>query len=267
MLFTNMSKSITLAVHFKLMIAYCILSSSPVRLEPSDRSEMISQLLFGEGAEVLELNDNWMKVKCLHDAYEGWVDPKMYVQVDKEISCEILSYQMASPAIFNGEKIPILMGSSLPKFDGLHFKLAKNKYDFSGNSLPATIANKKRIAKIALQYLNAPYLWGGRSIFGIDCSGFTQIVYKFLDIKLPRDAYQQAELGNPLGFVAEAKVGDLAYFGDEEKITHVGIVLEGQKIIHASGKVRIDNLDHVGIYNKDSKKYTHKLKVIKRLFE
>ena len=161
--------------------------------------------------------------------------------------------------------VPILIGSSLPNFDGLNFKIDKKKYLFQGISLENNNSNISKIQKIALKYLHAPYLWGGRSPFGIDCSGFTQIVFKFLDILLPRDAYQQAELGTSIAFVEETKIGDLAFFGTEEKITHVGIVLSNTEIIHASGKVKIDRIDHLGIYSKEQKKYTHKLRTIKRL--
>ncbi|HRG90423.1 MAG TPA: C40 family peptidase, partial [Chitinophagales bacterium] len=121
--------------------------------------------------------------------------------------------------------------------------------------------------RVAMRYLNAPYLWGGRSPFGIDCSGFTQVVFKFADVQLMRDAYQQAEQGAMVNFVEESQPGDLAFFSnDNGKIIHVGIVLKDQRIIHSSGKVRIDRLDHFGIYNADTKKYSHQLKVIKRFF-
>ena len=109
-------------------------------------------------------------------------------------------------------------------------------------------------------------MWGGRSFFGIDCSGFTQIAFKLNGFKLPRDASQQALIGTPLSFVEEAQAGDLAFFDNEEgKIIHVGIILEDAKIIHASGKVRVDKLDHYGIFNVDSKRYSHHLRVIKRV--
>ena len=117
-------------------------------------------------------------------------------------------------------------------------------------------------------YLNAPYLWGGKTPFGIDCSGFTQMVYKLNGFALPRDAYQQAEIGETLSFVEEAEPGDLAFFDDDEgNIIHVGMVLEQGTIIHASGKVRIDALDHQGIYNKELKNYSHKLRLIKKIID
>ena len=125
---------------------------------------------------------------------------------------------------------------------------------------------RESIVEDALGFLNAPYLWGGRSFFGIDCSGFTQIIYKINGIKLPRDAYQQVECGEALDFVEEAKGGDLAFFENENgDIIHVGIMLDDQKIIHAHGKVRIDELDSIGVFNKEQNKHTHKLRIIKRI--
>ena len=123
------------------------------------------------------------------------------------------------------------------------------------------------IVNCAKEFLNVPYLWGGKSFFGIDCSGFTQIIYKIHGIKIPRDAYQQAEIGDALTFIEEAKPGDLAFFENKEgRIHHVGIILADQKIIHAHGKVRIDSLDSTGIFNKDQNKHTHKLRFIRSYF-
>ena len=120
--------------------------------------------------------------------------------------------------------------------------------------------------RTAKEFLNAPYLWGGKSFFGVDCSGFTQLVYKVNNVKLPRDAYQQAEVGEALSFVEESQPGDLAFFENAEgRIIHVGIMLDDQKIIHASGKVRIDTLDSTGIFNQEMNKHTHKLRFVKSI--
>ena len=153
------------------------------------------------------------------------------------------------------------------EYHSLKNVLDNNKVLFKGDiSTPGKIGSKDKIAEDALMYLNAPYLWGGKSPFGIDCSGFTQIVYKINNIVIPRDAYQQAKLGEGYSFLEEAEAGDIAFFdNDEGKIIHVGILVGKNKIIHASGKVRIDTLDHQGIFNKETNSYSHKLRIIKTL--
>ena len=126
--------------------------------------------------------------------------------------------------------------------------------------------SKDNLVNTALHYLNSPYMWGGKSPFGIDCSGFVQCVYQLHGVQLPRDAYLQAEHGETLGFIDESEAGDLAFFDDEEgKITHVGIIMSDYHIIHAFGQVRIDRLDQTGIFNNALNKHTHKLRVIKKI--
>ena len=138
-------------------------------------------------------------------------------------------------------------------------------YQFDGFTTPGCV-KKDKLVENALMYLNAPYLWGGRSPLGIDCSGFTQMVYRLQGVDLPRDAYQQAEVGTTLSFVEESEAGDLAFFdNNEERITHVGIILENNHIIHASGKVRIDRIDQQGIFKKELGTHTHKLRLIKSI--
>jgi cell wall-associated NlpC family hydrolase len=158
------------------------------------------------------------------------------------------------------------LGSSLPHFKDRTCRLGPTAYRFEGNvKCPEKLLTTKGIAENAYMYLHSPYLWGGRTPFGIDCSGFTQMVYKLAGIKLKRDAWQQAEQGSLIHLVDEARQGDLAFFdNDEGRIIHVGIVLPNNKIIHASGKVRLDSLDHHGIFNQETKKYTHNLRLIKR---
>jgi hypothetical protein len=248
-----------------MTFGYCNVSISPLRKENDDRSEMISQLLFGEACEIMEEKGNWSFIKCIHDNYEAWIDSKHLTATSSVIESTNTSFEIVHNYVIKDLHVPIVIGSNLPNFDGLNFKIEKSKYLFQGLSLENDINNIAKIQKIALKYLHAPYLWGGRSPFGIDCSGFSQIVYKFLNFNLPRDAYQQAELGTVVGFIEESRTGDLAFFGDEEKITHVGIILNKNEVIHASSKVKIDRIDHLGIYSKEFGKYTHKLRVIKRI--
>ncbi len=251
----------------------CPLAIVPVRNEPSDKSEMVSQLLFGEGFEVLDAQPKWTKVQLHWDGYTGWVDSSSihaasFSDIDEEekkiFYCNDISALVHSTL---GKQV-ITYGSTLPQLKKNKLKLGDDEYSFEGNPLNSSSIPHTEIAieELATKYLNAPYLWGGRSILGIDCSGLTQMVFKMLGIKLYRDAFQQSDQGMLVNFVDEARTGDLAFFKNEEgKIIHVGIILSNNRIIHASGRVRIDDIDHYGIYNKQKKSYSHQLRFIKRI--
>lgn len=254
------------------MLTYgiCHLSVVPIRAEASDRAEIITQLLFGECFVILEVLEKWTRIRCLWDDYEGWVDPKQYIAGIEEkealssLRAQVLLDRLAEVEMNNG--IAYLSIASTINIELLNKYAPSSKYRFTGRSVEMGSSALAPVPALALNWLNAPYLWGGRSLFGIDCSGLTQNVFKMHGVRLKRDAYLQAEQGTLVNFVEEALPGDLAFFdNDEEKIIHVGIVLENQQIIHASGQVRIDRLDHHGIFNIDTKKYSHKLRIIKRL--
>ena len=243
----------------------CNLSIVPLRLEPSDTSEMVSQVLYGDEFKVLEQRKKWSRIRIAFDKYEGWIDNKQYLEITKDLYTALtnatltLSHDLVQ-FITNEDGLltPIPLGSNL---NGLELL----KHTFEGAHAP--LSNKKdEVIKTAYLYLNSPYLWGGKTPFGIDCSGFTQMVYKLNGFKLLRDASQQATQGEALSFIEEATPGDLAFFDNQEgNITHVGIIMENNYIIHAHGKVRIDRLDHTGIFNVDQQQHTHKLRVIKKI--
>lgn len=251
----------------------CNLSVIALRVEADDRSEMVSQLLFGDHFKILEKSKQWFKIKLAFDDYEGWIDNKQCLKINKK-HYEKLTEE---PIIVSNELIDfiededqklftIVLGSRLPHYADKIFNLNENKYSFEGNiaGMPST---KEVIVNTAIMFLNVPYLWGGKTPFGIDCSGLTQMVYKINGYNLLRDASQQASQGEVLSFIEESEPGDLAFFDDDQgNITHVGIILANNYIIHASGKVRIDRLDQSGIYNAELKKHTHKLRVIKKIF-
>ncbi len=254
------------------------LSIIPVRREPSEKSEMVTQILYGEHFEVFEQMMGWARVKLAYDDYEGWVDAKMITPLPEKSLQKIERMPMAvNTDIFTilpvhpEQNIMLVAGSSLPCWRPYkkEFLLLRDRYKFEGNCTYNTPKNpRKIIIDQALKYFNAPYLWGGRSPFGIDCSGFSQIIYKMVGIKLPRDASQQVHVGTAISFVEEAQPGDLAFFDDDEgNIVHVGIIWARNKIIHASGKVRIDNVDQFGIFNVDTRRYSHKMRVMKRLLD
>lgn len=246
----------------------------PVRSKPDHAAEQVTQLLFGELYVVHEQKENWLRIKTDFDSYSGWIHEKQHrglseTELEKlQKSTRSVAAELVFTITNNDKSFPILIGSTLYDFDGMNFKLGKEKFVYSGQAIneKSDLLNGEHIRKFALKFLHAPYQWGGRSPFGIDCSGLTQIVFKLYGVNLPRDAYQQSEVGKTLHFINEAREGDIAFFDNEdEKITHTGIILNNDQIIHASGSVRIDNIDHYGIYNKELKKYTHKLRIIKRV--
>ena len=252
------------------------LSLIPVRKEPSERSEMVTQVLFGEHFEIQEEMLGWCHVRLAFDGYEGWIDQKMITPVDgrtrtkitdkpSAVTTDIFSIVQSRP----DQSILIVAGSSLPVWRPTLkvFSIDRQIYTHTGNVSYHRIRKKRDfIIAQALKFFNAPYLWGGRSPFGIDCSGFTQIIYKMAGITLPRDAHQQVYSGRPISFVEESDPGDLAFFDDDDgKIIHTGIIWKKNKIIHASGKVRIDNVDQFGIFNLETRRYTHKMRVMKKI--
>jgi hypothetical protein len=252
------------------MFGICNLAIVPVRSEPSDRSEIVTQLLFGEHIEILERQNQWARIKIQYDDYEGWVDSKQYQVISEAnynqlsneaiiLNADLIDYITSS----NNLLLPIPLGASLSFLN--NNEINTSNFDFEGTKTSG-IKPKNALINTAFMYLNAPYLWGGKTPFGIDCSGFTQMVYKLNGYKLHRDASQQALEGEPLSFIEESEAGDLAFFdNDEGNIIHVGIIMDNNYIIHASGKVRIDRLDHLGIYNPEINKHTHKLRVIKKI--
>lgn len=253
----------------------CNLSMVAVRREASHRSEMVTQLLFGELFEIAEKSDNWIRIKLIYDGYEGWIDSKQYALLYYETFDKLSNFGTSITLdlvhlvtdITHDIMIPIVLGSSLPHVVNTTFYIEDDKYLYEGIVRPVKeTVTMDKITENAFMYLHAPYLWGGRSPFGIDCSGFTQMTYKLSGIKLLRDANQQATQGTTVEFIHETLPGDLAFFDDElGNIVHTGIILSNNQIIHASGKVRVDTLDHEGIYNSQQKKYTHKLRIIKRI--
>lgn len=244
----------------------CNLSLVPVRAEAADTVELVTQMVYGEFFQVITQRKKWAYIRLADDSYEGWIDNKQFKEIteaeyfmlqeqETELSGDIVDFVSGS----NGELIPITIGSRVSSCPILYHRFEGARY--SGNK------SKESIIQTSLLFLNSPYLWGGKSPFGIDCSGFTQLVYKLHGQYLLRDASLQATQGEALSFIEESEPGDLAFFdNDEGGIIHVGIIMADNYIIHAHGHVRIDRLDHSGIYNVDANRHTHRLRVIKRIF-
>lgn len=258
-----------------MQFGICLLSLIPARKEASSTSEMVTQLVFGDCYTVIENGENWIKIKIEFDGYECWISLKQHTRINEttflSLKKEVPFYSNELVQVLNAKKsnlrFPITLGATLPFYKNNNCNFESFEFEFDGQVIQPTLKSKaESIISTAYLFINAPYLWGGKSPFGIDCSGFTQTTYKLNGYKLPRDASEQVELGTPLSFVEEAEAGDLAFFDNEEgKIVHVGILLNNEQIIHASGCVKIDKFDHYGIFSSETKKYSHTLRVIKRI--
>ncbi|HWV74206.1 MAG TPA: NlpC/P60 family protein [Pseudosphingobacterium sp.] len=258
-----------------MVYGICNLPIIPVRADIGHKSEMVTQLLFGEAFEVLEEKGEYLYIKTAFDDYEGWIDHRQQVKIEEQsfhlLKTEVqhiadLSTHAMLLKLGKEESLHLLPGSTLPFLEDDSFSINFTDYLFLGLSRePDRDSFLSDVEEVARFYLNAPYLWGGRSVFGIDCSGFVQMVFKHFGYPVKRDAWQQAEQGKAIDFLQEVQPGDVAFFDNEEgRIIHVGIIINEEEIIHASGRVKIDQIDSTGIYSKDERRYTHKLRIIKR---
>lgn len=254
----------------------CRLSIVPVRASASDQSEQVTQLLFGDHYTITEVSENkkWYRIKIYYDEYEGWIDAKQHYAISEEYFDQInnsdykITLDCTSSILFKRQLINIVIGSVLPIATNELFKM-EEQLAFNGESKSLHMKREYEFIKtIAYRYINSPYLWGGKSPFGIDCSGFTQQVFKIAGYKLQRDARKQVMQGEPVESIDMAKPGDLVFFKNaEERVNHVGVFLEENKVIHASGKVRVDKIDEEGIFNESDQQYTHALSAIKRILK
>jgi len=259
--------------------AICRVAVAPLRTAPSDKAEISSQLLFGDHAEILEETAPWWRVRNAFDGYEGWLDLKQMTRISQEQYVAHHDCRHLAPASpvntlsdAKGSLYYLSPGSSLPFYHDGHCSAGEEQFEvlfepehLERENLQDAEERTTALVRNALFFLNVPYLWGGRNCYGMDCSGFTQVVFKLSGISLKRDAWQQAEQGVTVDFLQEARPGDMAFFDNEAgRITHVGIMLSASALIHASGKVRIDRIDNQGIYNEELGRYTHQLRIIKR---
>ncbi|MGS2738098.1 C40 family peptidase [Sinomicrobium sp. M5D2P17] len=243
----------------------CNLSIVPLRSNPSDTAELTSQALYGEHFKVLEQQKYWSRIRLASDRHEGWIDNKQYLFIEEDTYKNMdkdvvgLSSDMVEFITdHNGQLMPVPMGSHVSSSSFL-------SHHFDGR-IQSGIQKKENLVETAFLFLNAPHQQGGKTPFGIDAAGLAQMVYKLNGYPLLRQAAQQATQGEALSFIEESEPGDLAFFDDDEgNIVHVGIIMKDNYIIHSYGKVRIDRIDHTGIFNVDTRRHTHKLRVIKKI--
>ena len=270
---------------------------TPVRQEPSEGSEQLTQLLFGEVCEVLDRLPRWTKIRSTLDGQEGWVDFKMLSPTSNlspltyNLPATVVAVPMAvSTDMETGEELMLTLGTRLPNYAHGTFEVLGKQYLIDPNCVSgledalratgrsqdelqdaplALQARGEEICAIAQTLLNTPYLWGGKNAMGMDCSGFTQVVYATQGITLLRNAREQMTQGEVVSSLAEAQPGDLAFFDHADRdsqatnISHVGMLLDNKKIIHCSGCVHVDDIDEMGIHLPDGE-LTHHLVQIKR---
>lgn len=241
----------------------------PLRSVPSHKSEMLSQVLFGEKYRIIDEIGHWYKVETLFDNYTGWIDMNhtQHTEDKNNLPGQVLNRSLLCLKNDN-TKLFLEAGCEIynPDFENGVFSAGENKYSAGQEFSASYFKVSESIGDTAMKFINSPYIWGGRIPSGIDCSGFVQLVYKIRGVNIPRDSWQQAEAGENISFIGETLPGDLVFFDDERgRITHVGMILSQGLVIHASGRVRIDAIDHQGIYKNEIRGYSHKLRTIRRI--
>jgi hypothetical protein len=254
--------------------AICKLSIAPVRQSASHRSEMRSQLLFGEVVKILEVKDRkWAHVLQPDDGFSGWAavnQLRLITEEEADRYCRHFAFalELYQPILARDHFLPISFGARLPEFDGMHFRFGGERYTFSGQAVFASDVDPKPelVIKLARKLLNAPFLWGGRTPLGVDAPALVQLAYQVTGTNLPRTVEAQVNCGRPVDFVQQSQAADLAFFDElGGKVNHTGLILPGSQILHCYERVRIDAIDHYGIYNFELGRYTHRLRIVKRL--
>lgn len=271
-----------------MLFAICLQPFIPMRASASEQSEMVNQMLFGDTFRIVEELPRWYKVIRDCDQYEGWIDWKTATLLKEQDYRHYLSqsenalllrqpYNVISELGTGGQSVSLYLSWGSRIFDmdevGIEFQVQGHRFDVPPMScvepMKASSVSRNACAKFLLQQarmlVNVPYLWGGCSAFGLDCSGFTQTLFRFIGISLPRNASQQAELGEEVDF-GHCLAGDLAFFGRDGKISHVGLCDNENRILHCSSRLHYDTLREDGIFSEERQEKTHNLVCIRRFF-
>jgi len=248
-------------------------TAAALRAKSRETSELLSQVLFGEPLRILQLGKTWSRVQCAEDGFEGYIRTHHLLPVDEltflqQKNNPAFALELFSPIFGEHHGMQLTLGSRLPGFDGMHLHLGNRSYTYSGQAVMSQDiqTEPELMLKIARRLLHVPHLTGGRTPVGIDAPGFIQLVSRIVNLNLPRTAEAQVQCGRQVDFIVQSQAGDLAFFDDSRgNINHVGLLLPDSRIIHVYDRVRIDAIDHYGIFNYELRKYTHRLRVVKRL--
>ncbi len=260
----------------KLEYGVCKLSVASVYKNATPDFRLLTQVLFGELVRIVNIkNSKWVRIVCDWDETLGWMHPSHLHMIDAKTYRSIknqkhLCLELIYGIISADQSIPISIGACLHNFDGINARMPFGKFQFSGQvySLDSAQLNESLLLKISNRFLHAPEMKGGRSVLGIDASGFIQLLFKFVGIDLPRHPAEQSQMGEDVGFVEQARIGDLAFFTDNNGvIAHVGMVTGPQSVIHVLGRVKIDKLDQQGVFDLEARRYKFKLRTIRRLID
>lgn len=260
------------------MVALSLHSVVPVRAEAHESAEQNTQMLFGQLCEVLEEQPRWYRIRLSEDGQEGWVDVKMIAPIaGKDLTAYHKALKTAAVVAFpmtyamsenNGQTIPLTAGTRLTNYKDGRFEVLGVGFRID----PSMVITKPleltqdNLLKAVRFFINTPYLWGGKNALGMDCSGFTQVVMSLFGKTLLRNASEQVTQGRTVADLSKAKAGDLAFFDHEDgRISHVGIVIDAERIIHCSGRVKVEKLDATGIFNAEANEYSHHLVSLRRI--
>ena len=260
------------------MVGIALHSIVPLRAEAREGAEQLTQMLFGETCTILEEKPRWYRIKLDSDGQEGWADSKMITPMsEKEYHAYKKAYASAATISYpmtyaisenNGQTIPLTAGTRLTNYQNGRFEVLGVGFRIDANMVitqPLELQEPTLLQTVRF-FLNVPYLWGGKNAMGMDCSGFTQVIMSLFGKSLPRNASEQVALGEKIANLSEAKAGDLAFFDHNDgKISHVGLVIDSERVIHCSGRVKVEKLDLNGIFNAENGEYSHHLVSIKRI--